>query len=263
MHPHRAADSGGLLRRGTLHEGRYGHSDLPVRSGGHYDSSDPFVGERKHMKMKSGERTLLASVLLSSPGPIVVGIGLFLGRSSTQYADFVRRTAELIAIIVSWVVYRVLHKNGEPDVQRKNKLERNTNICVGAAMCLSGAAMFFIALFALETEKGNVIPGLTIAVLGVITNTWFWLRYRRLNREKPDAILAVQSRLYRAKSFVDACITIALTVVILAPDTLAARYVDLCGSIVVAAYLIMSGITTVFGIGADAQGKAVKWRLHL
>jgi len=50
-------------------------------------------------------------------------------------------------------------------------------------MCLSGAAMLFIALFSPDTEKGNVIPGLVIAVLGVITNTWFWLRYRRLNRE--------------------------------------------------------------------------------
>lgn len=56
---------------------------------------------------KSGERTLLASVVLSSPGPVVVGIGLFLGKSSTQLADFIRRSAELIAIIVSWAIYRV------------------------------------------------------------------------------------------------------------------------------------------------------------
>ena len=40
---------------------------------------------------KSGERTLLLSVLMSSPGPLVVGLGLLSGRSSTQIADFVRR----------------------------------------------------------------------------------------------------------------------------------------------------------------------------
>lgn len=56
------------------------------------------------MKGQSGERTLLASVLLSSPGPIVVGAGLLIGRSSTQLADFIRRTAELAAIVVSWAV---------------------------------------------------------------------------------------------------------------------------------------------------------------
>ena len=36
------------------------------------------------MKKNSGERTLLASVLLSSPGPLVLGVALFFGRSSTQ-----------------------------------------------------------------------------------------------------------------------------------------------------------------------------------
>lgn len=197
------------------------------------------------MKQKSGERTLLASVLLSSPGPIVVGIALFFGRSSTQLADFIRRTSELVAIIVSWIVFRIVHKSDEFDALRKEKLEGTANSCVGAAMCLSGAAMIFIAMFSSNTEKGNVIPGLVIAVLGVITNSWFWLRYRKLNNEKPDAILSAQSKLYRAKSLVDACVVIALTFVTIAPGTALAMYVDLCGSIIVAVYLIMSGIITI------------------
>lgn len=145
------------------------------------------------VKSKSGERTLLASVLLSSPGPLVLGVALFFGRSSTQLADFIRRTAELIAIIISWIVYRILQRSGESDSAYKAKLERTANLCVGAAMCLSGAAMLFIALFSPNMEKGNVIPGLVIAVLGTIVNTWFWLSYRKLNKEKPDSILAVQS----------------------------------------------------------------------
>jgi divalent metal cation (Fe/Co/Zn/Cd) transporter len=197
------------------------------------------------VKLKSGERTLLASVVMSSPGPIVVGVALFFGRSSTQIADFIRRAAELVSIIVSWIVFRILHKSGEPDVVRKDKLERTANLCVGIAMCLSGAAMLFIALFSPNIEKGNVIPGLVIAVLGVTTNSWFWLRYRKLNREKPDAIFAVQSKLYCAKSVVDACVTISLTVVAAAPTSPTARYVDLGGSIIVAVYLIMNGIIMI------------------
>ena len=54
---------------------------------------------------KSGARTLLWSVLMSSPGPLVVGLGLLSGRSSTQIADFVRRSAELLAIIMSFIVF--------------------------------------------------------------------------------------------------------------------------------------------------------------
>jgi divalent metal cation (Fe/Co/Zn/Cd) transporter len=200
------------------------------------------------MKQKSGERTLLASIVLSSPGSIVVGTALFFGRSSTQLADFIRRTAELAAIIVSWIVFQIVNKGGGMDAVRKNKLERTANLCVGAAMFLSGAAMIFIAIFSKDAQKGNVIPGLVIAVLGVTTNSWFWLRYRKLNREKANAILAAQSKLYFAKSIVDACVTISLTFVAAVPASPIARYVDLAGSIIVAAYLIVNGIVTVRGI---------------
>jgi len=199
------------------------------------------------MGEKSGQRTLLASVLLSSPGPIVVGIALFFGRSSTQLADFIRRTAELGAIIVSWLVYSILHKGGEPDPVRKERLERIANACVGVAMCLSGLAMLIIAIFSSHGEKGNVIPGLVIAILGVTTNCWFWLRYRKLDREKPNAILAVQSKLYRAKTLVDAFITIALLVVAIAPEAFITPYVDMVGSMIVAIYLIFSGNSTLKG----------------
>ena len=205
------------------------------------------------MKRGNGEKTLLASVLLSSPGPIVVGAGLFLGRSSTQLADFIRRTAELAAILVSWIVFRLIHKGVEPDAARKFRLERTANLCVGAAMCLSGAVMALIAWFSDAAEMGNVIPGLVIAVLGVTTNTWFWLRYRMLNREKPDVILAAQARLYRAKSLVDACVTAALAVVAIMPGTPAARIMDFGGSIIVAVYLIASGIITIRAVNGETK----------
>ena len=204
------------------------------------------------MKREAGERTLLTSVVLSSPGPIVVGAGLFLGRSSTQIADFIRRTAELAAIVVSWIVFRLLHKDGGPEAERKSRLEKTANSCVGAAMCLSGVAMLLIALFSSHSDKGNVIPGLVIALLGVTTNTWFWLRYRKLNLQKPDAILAVQSKLYRAKSLVDGCVTVALTVIALAPGTPAARYFDVIGSIAVAIYLTASGAVTLRATAKEA-----------
>ena len=70
-------------------------------------------------KAKSGSGTLLLSVLMSAPGPLVVGLGLLAGRSSTQIADFVRRSAELLAIIVSFVVFRVT--NGEKSFTEEAK----------------------------------------------------------------------------------------------------------------------------------------------
>ena len=147
---------------------------------------------------KSGTRTLLMSVLMSAPGPLVVGLGLMAGRSSTQIADFVRRSSELLAIIMAFVVYQVTARDGSTDEKRKAKLERISNIFVGAMMCLGGSFMIALAFLSESGDKGNVIPGLSIAVLGVIANTLFWRKYTKLNKADPNAILAVQARLYRA-----------------------------------------------------------------
>lgn len=196
---------------------------------------------------RSGQRTLLASVILSAPGPLVVGIGLFFGRSSTQLSDFVRRSAELLAIIVSWVIYGVTTGDTGVDVRRRKRLERVADVSVGAAMLISGVVMLLISVLSTSREKGNVIPGLVIAGLGVVVNTWFWFRYRRLNKRTPNSILAVQSRLYRAKSLVDCAVSAALATVVIAPGSDAAYFMDKAGSIVVASYLIVNGVIAMVG----------------
>lgn len=212
------------------------------------------MGRCVDIKAKSGERTLLASVVLSSPGPIVVGLGLLMGRSSTQLSDFIRRTAELAAIIISWIIFRITHKDGAEDEAYKARLEHIANLCVGAAMCLSGAIMLLITFLSHGGEKGNVIPGLVISILGMITNTWFWLRYGKLNRETPNVILASQSKLYRAKSLVDTCVTLALASIVVFPGSTAAVYMDVAGSSVVSVYLFVTGAIIIFGkqkVGSD------------
>lgn len=194
---------------------------------------------------KSGARTLLMSVLMSAPGPLVVGLGLLAGRSSTQIADFVRRSAELLAIIMSFVIYRITTGAAGCDQNRKKKLERRSNAFVGAMMCLGGAFMVLLAFLSDTGDKGNVVPGLAIAVMGVIANTAFWIKYTRLNRREPNAILQVQSRLYRAKSLVDGCVTIALLSVLILPDSPISYWLDFVGSLIVAVYLIWCGVQTI------------------
>lgn len=195
------------------------------------------------MKPRSGSRTMLLSVLMSAPGPLVVGLGLMAGKSSTQLADFIRRSSELVALIAAFVIYQITADDPQPE--RKARLERRSNLFVGAVMCLSGGAMLFITLFSPSADKGNVAPGLIIALLGVIANTLFWLRYAKLSRQTGSSILAVQSRLYRAKALVDICVTTALTCVSLFPGSAAAGWLDAAGSTVVALYLIGCGIRTI------------------
>ena len=194
---------------------------------------------------KSGSRTLLMSVLMSAPGPLIIGLGLLVGRSSTQIADFIRRSAELLAIIMAYVVYQITTKDGVCDEVRKAKLERLSNIFVGAMMCVGGTFMVVLAILSDNADKGNVIPGLVIALLGVIANSIFWMKYTKLNNAEPNAILAVQARLYRAKTLVDGCVTTALLSVVIAPASQLSIWLDFIGSIIVAVYLIWCGIKTI------------------
>ena len=196
-------------------------------------------------EQKSGSRTLLLSVLMSAPGPLVIGLGLMVGRSTTQIADFVRRSAELLALIMSYVIYTITTKEGACDEAKRAKLERNSNAFVGAMMCLGGTFMVLLAFLSDSSDKGNVIPGLAIGIMGVIANTAFWIKYTRLNQKEPNAILQVQSRLYRAKSLVDGCVTIALLSVVIAPSSPVSYWLDFAGSLVVALYLIYCGVKTV------------------
>ena len=195
---------------------------------------------------KSGSRTLLMSVIMSAPGPLIIGLGLLVGRSSTQVADFIRRSAELLAIIMAFVIYQMTTKDGVCDEIRKARLERMSNLFVGAMMCIGGTFMIVLALLSDNADKGNVIPGLVIALLGVVANSIFWVKYTKLNRAEPNAILAVQARLYRAKTLVDACVTTALLSVVIAPASQLSIWLDFIGSIIVAVYLIWCGMKTIY-----------------
>lgn len=193
----------------------------------------------------SESRTLLTSVLLSAPGPLVMGLGLLVGSSSTQIADFLRRTAELAAIVCAYVVYRLTMRDGMCDQAKKDRLEVGANRFIGSMMCVAGAVMAVVALAMPSSDKGNVIPALVIAGLGFVVNGAFWIRYTRLNAKNPNAIIAVQARLYRAKTFVDGCVTAALVTVLAAPGTALAAGIDMAGSVVVSAYMIYCGAKTV------------------
>ncbi len=113
-------------------------------------------------------------------------------------------------------------------------------------MCIGGAIMLVLTFVSENEEKGNVIPGLAVALLGVVANTAFRIKYTRLNREQPNAIIEVQSRLYRAKSMVDICVSIALISVAVAPESEVSFYLDMIGSAIVALYLLRTGVKTIY-----------------
>jgi divalent metal cation (Fe/Co/Zn/Cd) transporter len=100
---------------------------------------------------------------------------------------------------------------------------------------------------------GNVYPGMAIAFLGLITNTWFWRRYARQTRELYIPIIDAQAYLYRAKAFVDLFVLLALSAVAINPSHVLTRYVDLLGSAAVVVYLLWSGYNSARATMSNAN----------
>ena len=191
--------------------------------------------------IKNVRKTLLMSVIMSSPGPLVVGLGLLVGRSSTQIADFVRRSIELLAIILSFAVFCMTAKDGGIDEVKKQRYEKYTNILVSEAMLISGIIMIILAVTSDVEENGNVIPSLIIALLGLVANSYFWVRYRKLGTQTGNKLLIAQSNLYRGKTLVDTSVFVALGVVLFAKDAAVSYTVDLVGTVCVSIYLAFTG----------------------
>jgi len=204
------------------------------------------------------EKTLLAALLLSMWGPLATGIAVILSSSTTQLADFIRRSVELMALAVSWWVFRYLARNKKVDHEQTARMEKTAGISVSIALCCSGIVMLVLALSRVSTFQpgGNVYPGLAIAVMGLVVNTWFWQRYSRLNREKYSSVINAQGHLYRAKALVDLCVITALSAVAIAPAHPATSYIDVLGSVVVALYLLWSSFRTAQRAVLDANSKS-------
>lgn len=192
----------------------------------------------------SREKTLLIALLLSLPGPLVTGLAAISSHSTTQIADFTRRSIELVVLFLSWWVFRQIQRNAALGEAEQSRLEHAAGLGVAAAMISSGTVVLTLALSRWSTFEpgGNVISGLIIALLGLVTNGWFWRRYTVLTREKYSSVIASQQNLYRAKAVLDFCVVLALAAVTMAPAHPLTRYVDLLGSIIVAAYLLWSGL---------------------
>lgn len=180
-------------------------------------------------------------MLLSAWAPFATLTALLLGRSATLAADFVRRTVEFVAVLLSWLSFR---RSLGVELEERLKLERRVRLVVGVAMALSALAILTLAVmrWLQPSPTGNVLVGLIIAVLGVVTNGWFWARYERFERQSPSPIVTAQARLYRAKTLVDLVVVAALAAVWFFGDAGVGRALDLAGSVGVALYLAWSAV---------------------
>ncbi len=210
--------------------------------------------EELNGKDRKSFRTLLTSVLLSASGPIVLGAGLMVGHSSTQIADFARRTAELIALIVALVTFCMTENKPQLAKAQQEAIKKKGNVIVGIIMCVSGLLMLLILFVFGQKDKGNVVPALIISLLGVLFNSIFFIRYTTLFKKTGNSILEVQGRLYGAKSLVDVCVSSSLAIILIFPLSNASVIFDRIGTFVVSVYMIFCGIRTIREVYVRCEG---------
>ncbi len=193
-------------------------------------------------------KTLILSIVFSAFGPIVTLIALFMNTSATQFADFVRRTAELSVLIFALYVYLKLSNNTHTKAQ-KNRFKITVYRLSGSILLFSAAILSFLFIQALITPKvpeGNVILGLSIASLGIFFNGYFFIRYRRFNNQDHHFVMDSQGKIYQAKTMVDVSVVIALSSILIFPNSEISYWIDTLGTFVIALYLISRGFNLIF-----------------
>lgn len=195
---------------------------------------------------KQREKTLLYGCLLSAWAPMATGYAAFLGQSVLLFADFLRRTSELVGLIVSWYIARRLNHHPNQEAAKILKLEYRASIVVGSVILLSGflVGASTIKRFSNPSLTTNIGLGLFLAIAGGLVNGWFYLRYTRLAKLQPGPILQSQKNLYRAKTITDLAIALALVLSKTLPAPLNV-YIDPIGSGGISLLLLITGYKTL------------------
>ena len=193
------------------------------------------------MKKDPRLKTLILSVVFSSFGPIVTFIAMMMNSSSTQIADFIRRTVELSVLILALYVYLRIHKK-EMGHNIVNKYKVSIYRLLAIVLLLSSFVLFYLFILALinpSIPEGSVWLGLSIAILGVCFNGYFMIRYKKFNHQKESFVMDSQSKMYQAKTLVDLNVVIALSSIIIFRNSTLSYWIDTLGTLFIAVYLLL------------------------
>lgn len=192
------------------------------------------------------ERTLLLSCLLSGWAPFVTGYAALLGQSILLFGDFLRRTSELVGLILAWYTTRKINQCRITDSSQILKREQLSSLIVALIMLLSAIVVGFSSIhrFMDPQETSNIVLGLFVAISGTLVNGWFFLRYAKLNKLHSGPILKSQINLYRAKTILDIGVALILILTKTLPSPYS-QYIDPLGSLGLAILLLVSGIKTL------------------
>ncbi|MFW6014647.1 MAG: cation transporter [Candidatus Nanoarchaeia archaeon] len=98
-----------------------------------------------------------------------------MGQSNTINADFLRRGVEFLSILASWIVFLIINKKTlSPSAVKK--LESFSSLLITTVMLISFVFISYKAYteFIEPSETGWLLPGILIALIALVNNSYFW-----------------------------------------------------------------------------------------
>lgn len=186
---------------------------------------------------KKGRKNLFFATLVCVPGPFLLVMGMLGGANTTQIADLIKRSCDLLTEVLAWLIYELTLCNFIKN-NTKHALEKLVKYFTGASMCISGGVMIYVAVADFGGTHGNMYPSLFLAVTGAVINVILYLNYRSMN----NAVLSIQAKLHKVKALFDIALTAILLVWILCPHGAVREYFNVFGTALISLYMIFSGI---------------------
>lgn len=205
------------------------------------------MNQNKPNEYRKGRKNLIFALCISVPGPVALAISMLDGTSATETADLVRRSCELLSILLAYIVFEITVRKLSGNEKKRERLEVFVKYFTGCAMCISGAIMIYVAIAGFGGEKGNVTTSLVLAVIGAVVNAKLYVNYKAMQ----NAVLSVQAKLHRVKMFFDALMVVILLIWMIVPSDTVKVYTDFIGSLAISGYIIWSGVRVFI----DKKGK--------
>ena len=185
--------------------------------------------------------------LLSIIPDIIV---MILTGSVTVRTDVFRTGTDTLASFLSWLTVRKIargHATAEYNYGY-GKLENLSGLAIAATMMLSFMIIVFSAVERLHSplHVTHVTLGIVFTSIAGLTNAYFWVKNQRLAKREPSPVMESQWRLFRAKTSINLCVLISLSLSALLEDHFRwALFIDPIASLLLASFLAFSAYQIV------------------
>ena len=189
------------------------------------------------------ETTLQRAWILSLLGLVAVSFAYYVGESNTIHADFLRRGVEFLSLLGSWIVFLIISKKSLSSSAGK-KLESFSSIFIALVMFISFIFISYNAYkeFIEPSETGWLLPGIIVALVALVNNSYFWRKYNKIVKEESTQIIESQRRLYRSKALGDIVVFLTLISTVLLGAYDWHQYIDPAGSVLIALFILFSAL---------------------